>query len=498
MGPGAINYPSRRPLPPRHVQSPELPEGGSVKDKIGKFSAYSQPAGVRDVSRHAPESVGVIRSRTPQQIAAQLAAGRSTPGEKIATNPGISRVQGPQRTMPSKPSDDNDRPQLLAPKPVWATAASTASFDRLLQSEPELPLRAKSTQRKPVTQISPADAARLAASKPRPPPVPQKPPLLGSGLVATARNVPSDRIEDHEHIQGPHPSLPPKGSIHSETPPVLPPRSGGSSVPRTEPANHQPSFEATRSRVRPSTPGTASLYTPSMSNSTTSLLDGGSEGALSDAIVASSLASVRASQEQKVAPPPPPRRRARSHSMKRFSRAAKQEHSDSPSPSTHLRQTLREPPKTDDEEGYQRHKHLVRKHQHKHHEGDRKRWRSEITEKERKRYEGVWAANKGLLLPPAHLRPPEAYPPDAPDMVVNLVARDIWSRSQLPLHVLAQIWELVDGQHIGLLTREEFVVGMWLIDQQLKGHKLPVRVSSSVWGSVRRISGVQIHTLPPA
>ncbi|PYH96312.1 increased rDNA silencing protein 4 [Aspergillus ellipticus CBS 707.79] len=501
MGPVSGNSQSPRPLPPRHVQSPDLPEGGSVKDKIGKFSAYSQPYAGRDASRIAPpESVGVIRSRTPQQIAAQLAAGRSTPGERIAPNTGISRVQGSQR-VPSKRSDDNDRPQLLAPTPVWATAANTASFDKILQREPELPLRAKSTQRKPVPQVSPVDAAQLAAAKPRPPPVPRKSPVLSSGPISVPSHVRSEGIENHEHIPRPHPSLRSNEAVLSETPPILPPRPGSSFVPLKDSANHRLLLEATGSRMRSSTPGTASLYTPSLSNSTVSLLDSASgleEGASSDAIAASSLASVRASQEQKVAPPPPPRRRARSHSIKRFSHAAKQEHSSSPSPSTHLRQTLRDPTKTDDEEGYHRHKNLLRKHPHKHHEGDRRRWRSEITEKERKRYEGVWAANKGLLLPPEDLRPPEWYPPDASDMVVNLVVQDIWSRSRLPRHALAQVWDLVDGQDIGLLTREEFVVGMWLIDQQLKGHKLPPRIPNTVWGSVKRVPGVHIHGLPPA
>ena len=50
----------------------------------------------------------------------------------------------------------------------------------------------------------------------------------------------------------------------------------------------------------------------------------------------------------------------------------------------------------------------------------------------------------------------------------------------------------MDHQNIGLLVREEFVVGMWLIDQQLKGHKLPVKVPDSVWDSVRHVAGIKI------
>ncbi|THC97949.1 hypothetical protein EYZ11_002586 [Aspergillus tanneri] len=165
------------------------------------------------------------------------------------------------------------------------------------------------------------------------------------------------------------------------------------------------------------------------------------------------------------------------------------------SPSSTLRQTLRTPAKSDEEEDYRsRHrKHLIRKHPHKHHEGDRKRWRSEITEKERKRYEGVWAANKGLLLTPDLLAiEPSSYPTAVSEMVANVVVRDIWSRSRLPASFLEQIWNLVDGHKLGALTKEEFVVGMWLIDQQLKGHKLPVKVPDSVWASVKRVPGITL------
>lgn len=88
--------------------------------------------------------------------------------------------------------------------------------------------------------------------------------------------------------------------------------------------------------------------------------------------------------------------------------------------------------------------------------------------------------------------PPGMYPPAALEMVVNLVVQDIWSRSRLPDHVLERVWNLVDGQNIGLLTRAEFVVGMWLIDQQLRGHKLPAVVPDSVWASVTRVPGISL------
>jgi hypothetical protein len=131
-----------------------------------------------------------------------------------------------------------------------------------------------------------------------------------------------------------------------------------------------------------------------------------------------------------------------------------------------------------------------RKHPNKHHEGDRKRWRDVVTERERKRYEGVWAANKGLFIDS------RKSTPDGDEMmdVVNFVIKEIWLRSRLPDHVLEEVWSLVDSRGIGRLRREEFVVGMWLVDQRLKGRKLPVRISDSVWGSVRGVGvKVKVH-----
>lgn len=163
--------------------------------------------------------------------------------------------------------------------------------------------------------------------------------------------------------------------------------------------------------------------------------------------------------------------------------------------------TLRGMPKAEEAEAHRRHKvNLLHKHPHKHHEGDRKRWKREVTEKERKRYEGVWASNRGLLISPDRGKPgrgpngSEKGPP-ASEMVLNLVVREIWSRSRLPPTMLAQVWDLVDSQQIGLLTKEEFVVGMWLIDQQLKGHKLPVKVPDNVWDSVRYVTGIRLSSV---
>ena len=225
---------------------------------------------------------------------------------------------------------------------------------------------------------------------------------------------------------------------------------------------------------------------------------------LANAMVAGSLASSRAPSPKKMDPPALPSRRLKHHHTFSFSRT--------PSPAksgmlTTLRKTASETSDDEDEvtlHPYGKHKknRLVRKHPNKHHEGDRKRWRDAVTERERKRYEGVWAANKGLYCsfsreeegsfrrhPSQKAQAQEALQDD----VSNIVIRDLWSRSRLPESTLEMIWDLVDNENVGRLGKEEFVVGMWLIDQRLKGRKLPTKVTESVWASVRGLQGIKIR-----
>ncbi|KAI9794750.1 MAG: Increased rDNA silencing protein [Candelina submexicana] len=217
------------------------------------------------------------------------------------------------------------------------------------------------------------------------------------------------------------------------------------------------------------------------------------EDSLANAIVASSLASSRASSPAVSPQPPLPARHTKHHHYFHH-----ESHTPSP-PKAGMRHTMRGPPRSDDEDesSHKRgRKNLIKKHPHKHHEADRKRWRDQLTERERKRYEGVWAANKGLhvLLPLTEISqlPPSQQPLAGKDLVAAPVVRDIWSRSRLPSEVLQEVWDLVDGTGNGRLEREEFVVGLWLIDQSLKGRKLPIKVSESVWGSVRRLGGIKV------
>ena len=78
------------------------------------------------------------------------------------------------------------------------------------------------------------------------------------------------------------------------------------------------------------------------------------------------------------------------------------------------------------------------------------------------------------------------------NQVANIVVRDIWERSRLSAHILEQIYDLVAPDESKRLNREQFVIGLWLIDQKLKGRKLPIRVSDSVWASVRHTHGLNM------
>lgn len=240
----------------------------------------------------------------------------------------------------------------------------------------------------------------------------------------------------------------------------------------------------------------------SQNHSSTSLKPqntGMTDDSMSDAIAASSIASSRApSPSKNQPPPPPPKRGTRSRSLL-HPHGSRTGDSRTPSPSKGLRETMRMHLKSDDEEDkpkkYNR-RRIIKTHPHKHSEGNRKRWRDRITEQERKRYDGVWAANRGLWIsPPERLSDKTKPTPSSSDRVLNLVVREIWSRSRLPGSVLEQVWDLVDRRGDGMLAREEFVVGMWLIDQRLKGRKLPMKVSTSVWDSVRQISGTNAPSL---
>ncbi|KAK9455350.1 hypothetical protein V1511DRAFT_500216 [Dipodascopsis uninucleata] len=95
------------------------------------------------------------------------------------------------------------------------------------------------------------------------------------------------------------------------------------------------------------------------------------------------------------------------------------------------------------------------------------------TETEKKRYGALWAANRGTLLPS-----------DLSHCVQNLVVKRIWERSRLSRETLEKVWDLVCKEPRGYLTKDEFLVGTWIIDQCLYGRKLPQKLSPDIWSGI--------------
>ncbi|PLB42054.1 protein irs4 [Aspergillus candidus] len=493
-----------RPQPGFHPdsESEPTPEVGSVKDKIGLFASNS----------HLNDSRGNSQPSTPgttEQIAARFALG-SSQAEKIAAS--VAKDAAQERGKARPPPDDSllDR---VSPSPEPIQDRNLAKVDPTAISSSngqEVPLKNKPPPRKPSPK-SLADATQIASKKPRPvPPIPRKERPVPKPPTP-APSTPSNNRADES--RGPAKDPPSQGGVirpkdvsvpPEEKAPALPPRPPILSTPKVDVRSHRHLLNESEPNQSTS-PSSGSPYRQPRSNMSSTSLSGESrvmdEEALSDAIVASSLAA-RHSQARKVPPAPPPQRRPGARSVLQLQAPGQRDRSTPVSPAGSLRQTLRSDGLGEENDEYSRHHHhkphFIHKHPHKHHEGDRKKWRGEVTEKERKRYEGVWATNKGLLIPAKEqMSSSDRYPPDASEMVANVIVRDIWSRSRLPRPTLQEIWDLVDRQDIGLLTREEFVVGMWLIDQQLKGHKLPSTVPASIWDSVRDPSGINLRKLPP-
>ncbi|KAL2821596.1 hypothetical protein BJX63DRAFT_221831 [Aspergillus granulosus] len=485
--------------------TPELPQPGSIKDKIAKFSASANPTTL--APNDTPNVVAISREKSPQLLAAEIAVGNSPIPSSKTTNAGGQRTES-QRVAPNRG----------LPSPVPVRKATTVNH-RLL--DPSLDDDRGSSSASPPVEPEPASSP-IRSTSPRPPPitkprpVPPAPRKPASSTSAAGPSSLGTQLRPRKTFNElPNNSFPlrPKASAStlSEVPaPALPPRRAVTVSAKDVP-ERQLFLNRAKSPAWQSSSSVASFYSQSQNPSSSSMLDSlpdMSKDGTSDAVAASSLASNRALQSRKSPPPPPPKRRqrSRSRSLLQIQHQSKKDRA-TPSPGG-LRETLRTQSKSDDEDEHDRRhrRRIIHKHPHKHQEGDRRRWRSEISEKERKRYEGVWAANKGLLIHssqvldkkiPPQESPPNMYPYGALEMVVSLVVRDIWSRSRLPDHVLEQIWNLVDGQKIGLLTRAEFVVGMWLIDQQLRGHKLPGAVPESVWASVIRTPGISLDDLRP-
>lgn len=497
------------------VQSYEQPqlELGAVSRGLGQLGRSQNSLQLQYISG-TPKNRPRSQQRSPSHIAATLAASRSkasSPGSikkspstsKSGISPGImgrslesKRLEAPQHSprmagnsgevdatsippttsligmfeQSGGQSSRQNVPKLPGPIAVGKASPPIIHSPKPVRKLPLRPLQSSpSPQSRPIAKPIPITKPKIQPKPPR---------LIGSGG--------SDDDSDNDSFVSASDQM----SISNKSMPSLPP-------PR-------------RSRQSPRAVNVLSK----------SERDAITINAMADAIVASSLASSRAGSPAKQSledhPPVPPPRRGQNHSLFHIHHHHNDNKGRTPSPSKGMRQTMRKPPKSDDEDDANmdraRRRNPLKKHPNKHHEGDRKRWRDVITERERKRYEAVWASNKGMYAPPetkgksqtsnqvmthfsgsSTLSLSNIRQPDMADVVVNLVVRDIWSRSRLGDDILEEVWDLVDRSHKGYLAREEFVIGMWLIDQRLKGRKLPVRVEGSVWVSVG-LGGLKVRS----
>jgi hypothetical protein len=438
-----------------------------------------------DMSDHLllPSTVS-SRSISPSQIAASLATSRSAPitpnhtGQQSTRPPTIHRKASSSGRSPRR-STSRSSAMLEDAQDTTSIPPTTSLIGMFERSAGTTPIA-----KKPKSSIVTTRSNATAVVWPKP--VRAQPAFVEQNLVNSQKpSLPPPRRAD-DGRRSRTPSRGPKTPVKEQD---------------TDEASSEDSFVSASDQRPQSAPARKRRPTSVPASADARKID-----AMANAIVASSLASSRAVSPAKsplnLAPPLPPPRRGNNGLF------VQQNTFDSrtPSPAKGFRQTMRKPPKDEEEEDpnmlRRGKKNIMKKHPNKHHEGDRKRWRDAITERERKRYEAVWASNKGLHVynDTSSFQPPPSFayqpntpaPPNPSNSVSNIVVRDIWSRSRLGTDVLSEVWELVDRTGTGMLSREEFVVGLWLIDQRLKGRKLPIRVGDSVWSSIASLGGIKV------
>ncbi|OTB20693.1 hypothetical protein K445DRAFT_313186 [Daldinia sp. EC12] len=432
--------PPTRPLTPSRTTSSTSKSDLSPSRLASNIAWQRTPSPSVSASNSAQEG-----HRKTQNLAIEAKTRPPTPPPARTTKK--SHTSSPPRTIESTGKPRASTPPksikqvdtvILAPRPT--RSASQKVLLNNIQAQDAIP---------------PGQTSRPKPQYPPPSNEATVPSLRGDDLRRSSTSS-DDTFVSASLVPTPHPSSPERSRSRPSTPDTL--------RVRRPLSTRTLSTEAT-STSRPPVPPRRQQHSPNLP------LD-----SLTDAIVAGSLASSRITLSKTPLPKPPSRKQT-----------------------PHMRQTLRHPPsKSDDEEvaRSRRRKPLGKLggNKHIHHEGERRRWREEITPRERKRYEGVWASNRGLLLVPSDgdtLSVPSSAATgkerELEQVVANVVVRDIWTRSRLPPDELAEVWDLVDRRGRGYLDRTEFVVGMWLIDQRLRGRKIPRKVSESVWGSARGV-----------
>ncbi|KAI1344105.1 hypothetical protein F5Y15DRAFT_102744 [Xylariaceae sp. FL0016] len=438
MSPGKSRRPGQKPklraLTPPRALSPVAKNDATPSEPAGPLSpekAAPPPHLGSDLTQVRCQKSPTIRAKK-RPPTPPLARAKTNADVAIHTPSSLSRSAKPQAISPQPQSMALTDTVILSPQPRRAT---------------------------PQGILSDGTGEELIKVRSRKPPARPKPqlPVSFHGSSQATLSVKTSPRSPVRTDQRPHSSSSNDTFVSASSAPSTPaesPRRGRSRPPSPETAH----------LARPASTQTVSSFTKSRAG----LMPQRQQvsniplNSLTSAMVAGSLASARATPTSTAPPPPPPRKAT-----------------------PHMRQTLRKQAKSDDEEARARSRHrkkplgkLGQGKKHFHHEGARKRWREQITLRERKRYEGVWASNRGLLLSGGQMD----------QMVANVVVRDVWARSRLPFDELAEVWNLVDNQGLGVLDQTEFVVGMWLIDQRLRGRKIPRKVSESVWGSAKGLS----------
>ncbi|KUJ22163.1 uncharacterized protein LY89DRAFT_681470 [Mollisia scopiformis] len=470
-------------------------ERPSIQQRLSHFgggAGYLQPPG------GTPD-----QSRSASFIAATLAASRSasvSPNPTGQSHTSNADMRRPQSFMARSPSVRSVASSKSSDQALDTTSIPpTTSLIGMFEQKDTSPTRVKrpaakrsatsASVRKSLVTSSPGSAEPSRSHSPSPLSARPKTSAGGRPKLTLAQ---IQKLSEESEARKPSPPAR-KPSIPASKPIPIPakrnPKLPSPEVEKEEGASSDDSF-VSASDYKPSFRAELAQQRRLTSASTQSLDTQATIDSMANAIVASSLASSRAASPSRSSlqssfypPPPPPRRNGRQHHL---FHGKDKSRTPSPAKPVGLRMTMRKSKSKDSlDEGEKRRgkKNLVKKHPNKHHEGDRKRWRDAVTERERKRYEAVWASNKGLYSDGS---------PGSEYCVCSLVVRDIFSRSRLHVDVLEEVYALVDRSCNGMLEREEFVVGLWLIDQRLKGRKLPIRVSDSVWKSVGSLGGIKV------
>ncbi|KAF2024635.1 hypothetical protein EK21DRAFT_117613 [Setomelanomma holmii] len=473
----------------------------------------NRPAAPLSLAQHSPPPVRSPKPQRAFKLPPEPIENSSLARQRTRTPPPVKAKPKPQIDLPPTPFTDGtpyfNNPQndpMKSPpikqKPVQLTALKTN-----MSPPPKPPLQRGSRQ------VRPQSADLKSATSVRRRPSTSVGSEQGPSSPASFKSAKEMQGEEEK----PKPSLPRPRRSNTRKPDAAP----STSRPRSNapvpivPPKQTPVHTAMRSPTRfspPRRPASTTRTSPGsvyhnnyQRDSVRQITKHMTGESLSSAIMGAALASSRNASPAPAQPLPieplfPPRKQHHHHSP--FHRSPSPPKQSPPKATGKLRTTMRKEPSSseDEDDEVKRYKKKgtrimgikARKHPNKHHEATRKRWRDQITERERKRYEGVWAANKGMHLPNVSTSPTRAPLEDDPSQdVLNLVTQEIWLRSRLPVHVLEEVWDLVDSRAIGRLKRDGFVVGLWLIDQRLKGRKLPVKVSESVWTSARGV-GIKV------